>query len=90
MVEPFSIDAGNSGILAPALHWTRLLLDDLQKVSDAPTVVQALRADLLSVKMTLESLQAVTEQEWDLLGPNVVERSKITISTDYKGRRGGI
>ncbi|KAI0837518.1 hypothetical protein F5Y06DRAFT_297374 [Hypoxylon sp. FL0890] len=67
MTDPFSIVTGTVGVLAPAIHWTRLLFEDLQNISDAPAVVEALKGDLLSVKMTLESLQGVTEAEWATL-----------------------
>ena len=46
MADPFSITAGIAGIAAPALHGTRILLDDLRKISDAPALVKALEGDI--------------------------------------------
>ncbi|KAF3768255.1 hypothetical protein M406DRAFT_326835 [Cryphonectria parasitica EP155] len=40
MADPFSIAAGAFGIIVPALHATRLLLDDLQKISEAPSTME--------------------------------------------------
>ena len=36
MADPFSITASVVGIVVPALHGTRLLLGDLQQLTDAP------------------------------------------------------
>jgi Fungal N-terminal domain of STAND proteins len=64
----------------PALHGTRLLLDDLDKLKDAPKIVKRLVDDLQSVDAALKLLQGVDEREWDSLGKSVAEQSKTTIS----------
>ncbi|KAI1302223.1 hypothetical protein F5Y03DRAFT_212701 [Xylaria venustula] len=81
MPEPFSIAAGVVGILAPAVHWTRLLLLDLQNILDAPVVVKSLEGDFQLIETTLHSLEAITEQQWAALGASVIEQSTITITT---------
>lgn len=80
MADPLSIVAGVAGTLVPALHWTRVLLDNVEKVSDAPAVVKALKEDLCTVKMVLESLKTVTEPQWDSVGTEVVTKLNTTIS----------
>ena len=84
MADPLSIGAGVVGIIVPALHGTRLLLDDLRCIIDAPKAIETLKEDLCSVEMALASLQAVKDVEWELLGNTVVEQSKATISTCTK------
>jgi hypothetical protein len=84
MAEPLSIAASVVGVTVPALHGTRLLLDDIQGIIDAPKAVETLKEDLLSVDMALKSLQAVKDLEWESLGDTVVEQSKATINTCAK------
>jgi hypothetical protein len=61
------------GIIGPALHATRLLLEDLQQLKDAPKTVKRLVEDMRSVDTALELLQSVEKREWDLLGAGVAE-----------------
>ena len=84
MADPLGIGAGVVGIIVPALHGTRLLLDDLRCIIDAPKAIETLKEDLCSVEMALTSLQAVKDVEWELLGNTVVEQSKATINTCTK------
>lgn len=84
MADPLSIGAGVVGIIVPALHGTRLLLDDLRCIIDTPKAIETLKEDLCSVEMALTSLQAVNDVEWELLGNTVVEQSKATINTCTK------
>jgi hypothetical protein len=42
MADPLSITASAVGIIVPALHGTRLLLEDLQQLKDAPKTVKRL------------------------------------------------
>ncbi|KAF2189128.1 hypothetical protein K469DRAFT_626006 [Zopfia rhizophila CBS 207.26] len=81
MADPLSIAASVVGVTVPALHGTRLLLDDLQKIKDAPETVQRLKDDVRSVDMALTSLRAVKNQDWEPLGASVAEEAKTTIST---------
>jgi len=81
MAEPLSIAASVVGITVPALHGTRLLLDDLEKLKDAPKTVKRLLDDVHSVDTALKLLQGVEDREWESLGTSVAEQSKTTISS---------
>jgi hypothetical protein len=81
MADPLSIAASVVGIIVPALHGTRLLLDDLQKLKDAPKAVKRLVEDVHPVDTVLKLLQSVEDREWEPLGTSVAERSKTTISS---------
>ena len=84
MADPLSIAASVVGVAVPALHGTRLLLDDLQKLKDAPKTVRCLKEDGHSVEVALTTLQTVEDQEWQLLGTTIAEESKKTITTCTK------
>lgn len=79
MTDPFSISVGVVGIILPALHGSRLLLENIQSINDAPKALETLKTNLGSVEMALTSLQAVKDTEWELLGNTVVQQSKATI-----------
>ncbi|KAH8758797.1 hypothetical protein BGZ57DRAFT_932395 [Hyaloscypha finlandica] len=79
MAEVLSITASAVGIIVPALHGTRLLLEDLQQLNDAPKTIKRLTDDVQSVHTTLELLQGVEDGDWKSLGQNVAEQSKATI-----------
>lgn len=81
MADPLSITASAVGIIVPALHGTRLLLDDLHQLKDAPKTVKRLAENVRSVDTALKLLQAVEEREWDILGTGIAEQSKTTISS---------
>jgi hypothetical protein len=81
MSDPLSITASVVGIIVPALHVTRLLLEDLQQLKDAPKAVKRLVEDVHSVDTALELLKGIEEREWDLLGADVAKQSKTTISS---------
>jgi hypothetical protein len=81
MAEPLSVAASIVGITAPALHGTRLLLDDLEKLKEAPKTVRRLAEDVKSVDLALKLLRQVEDREWESLGTGVVEQSKSTITT---------
>jgi hypothetical protein len=80
-MDPLSITTSVVGIVMPALHGTRLLLEDLQQLKDAPKIVKRLVEDMHSVDTALELLQSVEDREWDLLGAGIAEQSKTTISS---------
>jgi len=81
MAEPLSVAASIVGVTVPALHGTRLLLDDLHGIIDAPKSVESLKEDLRSVDLALKSLQAVHDSEWKSLGGTVSDESKVVISS---------
>lgn len=84
MAEPLSVAASVVGVAVPALHGIRLLLDDLQKLKDAPKTVKRLEEDVRSVDNALTTLQSVEDQQWQSLGTPVAEGSKKTISSSVK------
>jgi hypothetical protein len=81
MADPLSISASVVSIIVPALHGTRLLLNDLQQLKDAPKTVKRLTDDVQSVHTTLELLRRVEDGGWNSLGQSVAEQSKATISS---------
>ena len=81
MAEALSVAAGVTGLVVPALHGIRLLLDDIQKIVDAPTLVESLKQDLTSLDTTLESLKAIKDAVWTTLGDTIATQSKTAIST---------
>ncbi|KUJ14006.1 uncharacterized protein LY89DRAFT_721153 [Mollisia scopiformis] len=81
MADPLSITASVVGIIVPALHGTRLLLGDLQQLSDAPKTIMRLINDVQSVHTALELLRGVEDGDWKSLGQNVAEQSKAIVSS---------
>lgn len=81
MADPLSITASVVGLTVPALHGTRLLLDDLQQLKDAPKTVKRLVEDVRSVDTALELVKGVEDREWESLGAGVAEQSKTTITS---------
>jgi Fungal N-terminal domain of STAND proteins len=80
MADPLSVAASVVGIAVPALEGTKLLLDDLQKLKDAPKTVTRLKQDIQSVETALILLRGVEDREWKSLGMTVAEELKTTIS----------
>jgi hypothetical protein len=78
---PDPLSASVVDITVPALHGVRLLSEDLQQLEEAPKIVKCLSEDVQSVETSLKLLQGVGEREWDLLGANVLDKSKTTISS---------
>jgi hypothetical protein len=81
MSDPLSIAASVVSITVPALHGTRLLLENLQQLKDAPKTVKRLVEDVHSVDTALKLVQGVEDREWELLGVGVAQQSKTTISS---------
>jgi len=81
MADPLSVAASIVGVTVPALHGTRLLLDDLQHLRDAPKTVKRLVDEVRSVDAALELLKGVGEAEWESLGTTVADQAKTTISS---------
>lgn len=80
-MDPFSITVGVVGIAAPTLHCVRLLVNDLQKIADAPDSVKTLGEDLRSVELALTSVQAVTRLQWKSLGEAVTSQSQVAMTS---------
>ena len=61
MADPLIITASIVGITVPALHGTRLLLEDLQQLKDAPKTVKRLSDDVLSAHTALKLLEGIQD-----------------------------
>lgn len=81
MTDPLSITVSVVSIVVPALHGTRLLLVDLQQLKDASKAVKRLIDDVHSIDIALKLLKSIEEREWGLLGADIAEQSKTTISS---------
>jgi hypothetical protein len=81
MADPLSIAASVVGVTVPALEATRLLLDVLSEIKDAPKTITRLSDEVRDVDGTLNLLQGVGDREWLLLGTTVADHSKTTITS---------
>lgn len=79
MVDPLGTAAGVVGIVVPAMHATRLLLDDLEKIRGAQATVEGLEKELRGVILATESLNVVKPSELESLG--VAKQSLSAIKT---------
>lgn len=68
MGEPLSAAAVVVGIVVPAMHGTRLLLNDIEKIREAPATVADLKKDLEGLFLATERLKVVEASELDSLG----------------------
>ncbi|KAI0398796.1 hypothetical protein F4802DRAFT_603613 [Xylaria palmicola] len=84
MPDPLSIAASIVGIAVPALHGTRLLLDDLEKLSDAPETIKNLKGEVRLVEAAINSFLTIPEAQWQVLGTSMVDQSKTTLTTCQK------
>lgn len=76
MADPLSIAASVVGIVVPALKCVRHLVDDLQKLVNAPEAVKFLKDDLLTIDKALLSLEVISNSQWESLGESVVDQAK--------------
>jgi len=77
MGDPLSI----VGVVAPALHISRVLLNDLKSIKDAPDNIKSLTSNIDSLTMALTSVKSIDDNEWQSLGPALVDNAKVTIIT---------
>jgi len=84
MSDPLSITASIVGITVPALHGTKILLEDLQGLKDAPRTVKRLTDDVQLVHAALGLLKSVEDRDWMSLGKGVAEQSEATIRSCTK------
>lgn len=80
MADPVTLGLGIAGVVGPALHVSRLLLNDLRDIKDAPKNIQALTGGIDSLTRALTSVESIPDGEWASLGPSVIEDAKSTIS----------
>lgn len=81
MADPLSISAGIVGIVVPALHGTRLLLNDLEKIQNAPDTVAQLKENAASISASLTLLNDLGDPVWTSLGTEVADHSKAAIQS---------
>lgn len=81
MTDPLSVAAGVVGIVAPALHVSRLLLNDLKSIKDAPSNIKTLTDHIDSLTMALTSVESIDDSEWRSLGPALIDNAKSMITT---------
>ena len=76
MADPLSFTASIAAVTVPAMHDIRLLLDDLQRIADAPKTVKDLEDDIRSADRAATLLQAMKDSEWEPLGRAVADGTK--------------
>jgi Fungal N-terminal domain of STAND proteins len=81
MTDPLSVSASVVGLVVPALHGTRLLLEDIHQIKVAPKAVIGLKDELHLFEVALESLQAVEQSEWESLGSTVSNQAQLALGT---------
>jgi hypothetical protein len=79
MADPLSVSAGVAGLVGLALHGTRLLIEDVSKIRDAPKSLEDLRTDIAMVESSLKSLEGVRKSQLKLLGEHVYDQSRVAI-----------
>lgn len=80
-MDPFSISVGIIGVIAPTLSGVQLLYTELQKIVEAPNVVERLRDDLKSITASLVSIKQIEDKVWHSLGPTVLDQSRDAIES---------
>ena len=75
MTDPLSVAASVVGIAIPALHSTRLLLDDLENLKDAPKTVKRLLDEVHSVDAALKAVE-------DTSGLNCPVKHRLSFASD--------
>ncbi len=81
MAEAVGFAASVVGLVIPALHGVRLLLDDVKNIQDAPEALRSLRSDLDLADRALESLKDIEDSQWTFLGEAVASHAKATIKS---------
>jgi hypothetical protein len=80
MADPLSVSASVAGLVGLALHGTRLLIEDVSKIRDAPKSLEDLQADVTVVDSSLRSLESIHESQLKLLGEHVYGQSGVAIT----------
>ncbi|KAH8894308.1 hypothetical protein GQ53DRAFT_839923 [Thozetella sp. PMI_491] len=79
-MDPLSLTLGIVGAVPPTLHGVRLLVDDIQKIRDAPDTVNSIRDELLIIDTTVASLEGISDAQWQFLGKTVATQAKTSMS----------
>jgi hypothetical protein len=75
-MDPLSITAGVVGVAVPALQCAQQLRKTIQAILDAPSEIESLGEELLTIEQAITSIQEVSDQQWQSLGDSVVSQSK--------------
>jgi len=81
MAEAVGLAAGIVDIVVPALHGARLLLGDLEKITNVPDAIAKLRKDVASISASWVLLKDIEEPVWLSLGTAVADHSKATLES---------
>lgn len=81
MADPLSISASIVGIVVPVLHGTRLLLNDLEKIKNAPDTVEKLKEDVASISASVAFLKEIEDDVWASLGQELANHSKAALQS---------
>lgn len=79
MADPLSMTAGVVGIVTAALQTTALFMANLQRLAEAPAMIESLKQDIAVLTGTLEALAHLESAQWRALGTTVIEQSKATV-----------
>jgi Fungal N-terminal domain of STAND proteins len=81
MADPLSVSSAVVGLVVPALHGARLLLEDIHQIRGAPKAIVNLKEELRLFELALQSLQAVEQSEWESLGGTIADQAKLALAT---------
>jgi hypothetical protein len=79
-MDGVSAAASIVGLVVPAAHAARILLDNINSILGAPETIILIRQDLESLKKVLADLDTVPPVDLDLLGPEVVIKIKSALN----------
>ena len=83
-MDPFSLTVGAVGLLVPALHATRILLNDISEWKKAPRSVKDLKGEIDLVEAAVESLKGIEDADWNLMSPGVKDQTESIVKTTTK------
>ena len=79
MAEALGAASSVIGIVGPAVRLARQLADDINKIVNAPELVQRLRSDLNDATSAIESIGNIKQAEWKTLGDAIFTQSEEAI-----------
>ncbi|KAJ6160579.1 hypothetical protein N7470_003975 [Penicillium chermesinum] len=79
-----AVAAGVTGFVTFALHGIRVLLEDLDKIKEAPNNVLELKDELKSVERVVASLESIDDEDWNNMDTNIAVDAKTLIESCTK------
>ena len=79
-MDGISAAASIVGLVVPAVHAARILLDNINSIRSAPETITSIRQDLEFLGKSLAALDTVPSADLDLLGPEVVIEIKLALN----------